>query len=163
MAKMKKNPQDTKDLIDALRKGELDGRCSVAKQIINTRQAISEKPEDCIKAILINSISINCQIQDKILKEMHTKDLITDDGRVDKLVTQDLLNIQRALISNCGLLGQIEGILVNQKHKKRDDKLKKAKRNKLVSDLILEVNSGIESDIDDDIDNNDGDSDVDTD
>lgn len=141
MAKKKINPQNSKELIEALQKGDLDRRCAISREIINTRQIISENPEVSIKAILSNSISINCQIQDKILKEMQNKKVIGADGRVDKLITQDLLNVQRSLLSHCGLLAQLEGILYNQKNKQNKDREAKQKRGRLISDIILECNS----------------------
>lgn len=117
----------------------------IACKSVNVAALLEEQPREAVKALLKHNLTTCAALEGQILKEIKGKPIVDADGRLDKLLAQDLIKIQGAILEHSKLLLQLEKEeearpmrTVGQETSKRR---KGGKRTASMADLVLEAES----------------------
>lgn len=140
----KKSTEEIRSALDAIQNGQIDGRTRQAQAIIKTREALAKAPDEAIKALTRHNIAVAALIQNEIMAAIQQNGTVLEaDGRLSKLIGDDLLKVQRAMLQSAGLLAQLEGLAPGRMPQRNAELGAKGKEKmaeaKAIASIILDV------------------------
>ena len=129
---------------NAIQNGQIDGRTRQAQAIIKTREALAKAPDEAIKALTRHSIAVAALIQNEIMAAVQQNGTVLEkDGRLSKLIGDDLLKVQRSMLQAAGLLAQLEGLAPGRMAQRNSELSTKGKEKmaeaKAVAAIIMDI------------------------
>lgn len=125
--------------IRGLDTGRMDRRCRQSKVLEGTVAALENDPRGALKALLRGALATGALLQNELLTEAQRDEFVGEDGRLTEALRDDLLRVQRNLVSIASLLGQLEGAFPQRKNLVPGGK--KPKPDVTVASLILADNA----------------------
>ena len=141
---VKKTTEEIRSALDAIQNGQIDGRTRQAQAIIKTREALAKAPDEAIKALTRHSIAVAALIQNEIMAAVQQNGTVLEkDGRLSKLIGDDLLKVQRSMLQAAGLLAQLEGLAPGRMAQRNSELSTKGKEKmaevKAVAAIIMDI------------------------